>query len=196
MDSKTWINENYQDILQWAKNASQGKSDYEDLAHYAITIFLEHTKADELVERGEARWFIVRILLNSSRGVKSEYYRLYRPKHDSLPDHTLDTPDTPYNFAIDTIVEHISGVLEDLKHGDAEEWFNATCFELCMRQEKLNFSKLARETGIPRTSIANAYYTTIEYVKLKLKDYGFNIDHHDGIDSTGFSDFWSNNATH
>lgn len=188
MDSKTWINENYEHIQQWAKNASQGKPDWEDLAHYAITAFLEHPKADELAERGEARWFIVRILLNSSRGAKSEFYRLYRPKHDSLPDHTINTPDSQYDFNIDLLTETINGVLDDLRHGDAEEWFMATIFELCIKQPKLNFSKIARETGIPRTSISNAYYQTIDYVKQKLHDYGHSLD------NPGFIGPWSYNA--
>ena len=173
MDSKTrWINDNYQHIIQWAKNAAQGKPDYEDLAHYAITIFLEHDKANELAERGEARWFIVRILLNSSRGSKSEYYRLYRPKHDTLPDHTINTPDSSYDFGVDLLTETVNGVLDDLRHGDSNEWYMATIFELCIKQPKLNFSKIARETGIPRTSVASAYYDCIDYVRTKLEQYG------------------------
>ena len=189
MESNQWINENYTNILQWAKNAAQGKSDYEDLAHYAITAFLEHPKADELVERGEARWFIVRILLNSSRGAKSEYYRLYRPKHDTLPDHTINTPDEDYNIGIDILTETINGILDDLKHGDPEEWYNVTVFELCMKQNRPNFSKIARETGIPRTSISNAYYQTIDYVKTKLKEYGYDLT------NPGVIDFWSDSTT-
>lgn len=184
MDSRTWINENYQNILQWARNASQGKADYEDLAHYAITAFLEHPKADELAQRNEARWFIVRILLNSSRGAKSEFYRLYRPKHDSLPDHTIDTPDSSYDLGVDILTETIAGILEDLRHSDAEHWYMATIFELCVAQPKLNFSKIARETGIPRTSVSNAYYECIEYVKIKLLEYGHTID------NPGSGDLW------
>lgn len=174
MESNQWINENYTNILQWAKNAAQGKPDYEDLAHYAITTFLEHPKADELAERGEARWFIVRILLNSSRGAKSEYYRLYRPKHDTLPDHTLDSPDEDYDFGIDVLTETVNGILDDLKHGDSEQWYIATIFELCVAEPRLNFSKIARQTNIPRTSISNAYYECIDYVRNKLKQYGYN----------------------
>ena len=175
MDSKTrWINDNYTNILAWAKNAAQGKPDYEDLAHYAITAFLEHPKSNELVERNEARWFIVRILLNSSRGSKSEYYRLYRPKWDSLIETHRDTPDSQYDFGVDLLTETVSGILDDLRHGDANEWYLATIFELCMAQPKLNFSKIARETNIPRTSIASAYYECIDHVRNKLKEYGYN----------------------
>lgn len=185
-----WINDNYTNIIDWSKNACQGKSDYEDVAHYAITIFLEHNKAEELVMKGHARWFIVRIMLNSSRGKKSAYYRTYRPKHDSLSEHTTDTPDTLYNHDIDSLTETISGILEDLKHGDPDQWFLATVFELCMKEPKLNFSKVARDTKIPRTSIANAYYQTIEFVKIKLEEYGYNIN------DLRSSDLWNDNTSH
>jgi hypothetical protein len=57
-------------------------------------------------------------------------------------------------------------------HGDADQWYRSTIFTLCIQQDRLNFSKLARETGIPRTSIANAYYESIDYVKNKLLEYG------------------------
>lgn len=184
-----WITEQYENIQQWAKNAAQGKPDHEDLAHYAITTFLEHPKADELVERGEARWFIVRILLNSSRGAKSEYYRLYRPKWDSLPDAHVNIQDEEYDQDIDLITECINGILDDLRHGDVEQWYMAQIFELCIKGDRVNFSKIARETGIPRTSISNAYYQTIEYVKQKLTEYGYNLN------DLGFGDTWSHPTT-
>lgn len=184
-----WINEQYENIQQWARNAAQGKQDWDDLAHYAIATFLEHPKANELVERGEARWFIVRILLNSSRGAKSEFYRLYRPKWDSLPDAYMNVQDEDYDKDIDLITETINGILDDLKHGDPDQWYMATVFELCIKQDRVNFSKIARETGIPRTSISNAYYQTIEYVKQKLQEYGYDIN------NLGFGNAWSHPTT-
>lgn len=186
MTSKdTWITEQYENIQQWAKNAAQGKADWEDLCHYAIAAFLEYPKADELVERGEARWFIVRILLNSSRGAKSDYYRKYRPKWDALPESLTNIQDEEYDIEIDNITETINGILDDLRHGDVEQWYMAQIFELCIRQKRLNFSLIARETGIPRTSISNAYYQTIEYVKQKLTEYGHNLD------DLGYGSPWS-----
>jgi len=184
-----WITTNYENIQQWAKNAAQGKPDWEDLCHYAIASFLENPKAEELVERGEARWFIVRILLNSSRGQKSHYFRLYRPKHDTLPDSHTDIQNEDYDHDIDLLTENIRGILDDLQHGDVEQWYMATLFELCIKQDKINFSKISRETGIPRTSVANAYYQTIEYVKNKLTEYGFNLN------DLGLGSLWSNNST-
>lgn len=176
MTGNQWVSDNYDNILQWAKNACQQHNDWDDLAHYAITVFLEHDKADELVDKGHARWFIVRIMLNSSRGKKSEYYRHYRPAHNELTGATTLPESAPYDKSVDTVTEWINGILEDLKHGDPAEWYMSTVLEMCLAQKKLNFSKLARETGIPRTSIANAYYNGIEYIKERLLEYGDNYD--------------------
>lgn len=171
-----WIEKNYEDIMQWAKNACQQHKDWEDLAHYAIMSFLEHDKAEELVKLGHARWFLVRIMLNSSRGEKSEYYRLYRPKWQTINETESNIAIEDYDHDIDTLTEWIAGILEDMKHESPEQWYRATTFELCIKQDRLNFSKLARETGIPRTSISNAYYECIEYVKNRLYEYGHDFD--------------------
>ena len=160
MTVNDWITQNYQNILQWSKNAAQQHSDHQDLAHYAITTFLEHEMAQQLVDDGGARWFIVRILLNSSRGKKSEYYRLYRPQHDTTTEFK-QIADNEYNVKLDTLTEHVYGILEDMTHGDNELWFMGTLTTLCLQQDKLNFSKLARETGIPRTTISDTYQKTL-----------------------------------
>lgn len=173
MTVNSWITDNYENILQWAKNAAQQNKDYEDLAHYAIATFLEHPKSKQLVDSGHARWFIVRILLNSSRGKKSEFYRLYRPQHNTTTEFK-QIEDSEYNQDEDVLTEHIYGILEDMLHEDNELWFMGTLTKLCLEQDKLNFSKLARETGIPRTTISDTYNKTIEYIKNKLNTYGSN----------------------
>ena len=170
-----WLEANYEDIKQWAKNAAQQHTDWEDLAQYAIITFLENPKAEELVRNNQAQWFIVRILLNSSRGRKSEYYRLYRPDYQEFTM-DLEQADEEYDRNIDLITEWVNGILDDLLHGDQEEWFRGTIFKLCMDQPKPNFSEIARNTGIPRTSVANAYYECVEYVKNKLLQYGATYD--------------------
>lgn len=171
MTPNDWITQNYNDIIQWAKNAAQQHHDYQDLAQYSIMIFLEHKKAQELVDKGHARWFLVRIMLNSSRGRGSEYYRLYRPAHNELQESHTDTPDSSYDHDVDKVTEWIYGILEDMLHDDVEMWYRSTIFKLCIEQDRLNFSKLARETGIPRTSISQAYNETIRYIKEKIDEY-------------------------
>lgn len=174
MIQNEWITNNWSDILQWAKNACQQHQDWEDLAQYSVTVFLEHEKAQELVEKGHARWFLVRIMLNSSRGKGSEFYRLYRPESYTLTESHTEAPDTEYDYDIDKLTEWINGVLEDMQHDDVEMWYRGKIFQLCMEQDKLNFSKLARQTGIPRTSISQAYYETIGYIREKIYEYADN----------------------
>ena len=63
-----WINENYDNIKKWLKNIikDENPSVQQDLIHDIIITFMEHPKAEQLIEDDEARWFIVRIALNLS----------------------------------------------------------------------------------------------------------------------------------
>jgi DNA-directed RNA polymerase specialized sigma24 family protein len=172
-----WITDNYSDIETWAKGIVQQHGDWEDLMHYSLLTLLEHPKADELAERGHLRWFLVRIMLNSSRGKKSDYYRTYRQESYRLTDAHTDIQDEAYDTDIDTVTEWIHGILEDMKHGDVDDWYRAQIFELCAEQDRINFSKLSRELQIPRTSISNAYYEAIEIIKQRLLTYANDYPH-------------------
>ena len=107
-----YIAENYESILQWAKQITYNHEAYEDLAHDIIASFMVHDRADELVQRGEARWFITRMLLNQGRSSTSPFARNYRNKHDkSVPE----TEEEQYDTEIDFKIETIQGVIEDLE---------------------------------------------------------------------------------
>ena len=171
-----WLEANYNNLKEWAKNAAQQNGDWEDLLHYTILTILEHPKSAEIVKKGHMRWWAVRIMLNSSRGKKSEYYRLYRPQWQTIADVDIEDSEE-YDTDIDLVTEWIHGILEDMKMGDVEDWYRAQIFELCAEQERLNFSQLSREINIPRTSISNAYYEAIELIKQKLLKYGNDYPH-------------------
>lgn len=166
---QSWLNENYTNILQWAKQITYNHEAYEDLAHDVIASFMVHDRAEELVERGEARWFITRMLLNQGRSNTSPFARNYRNKNDkSVPEEEQEE----YNTEIDFKIETIQGVIEDLKAESLEGYYCTTIFEQILLQDKMNFSKLSKETGIPRTSISQAYNQAIEMIKQRIQKYG------------------------
>jgi hypothetical protein len=176
MSTNEWVSNNYEEILKIAKNVNQGKGDHIDLAHYTIEKFLINTKAQELVDKGHAKWFITRILTTSAQSKTSGYWREYRSIHnEELVDSHL-TLDEPYDIDKDIILEWLAGMLDDMKHSDVEDWYRGTILQLCLNQQKINFSELSRETGIPRTSIANAYAEGLEIIKQKIEQYGNNYD--------------------
>lgn len=164
-----YIANNYDNILQWAKQITYNHEAYIDLAHDVIASFMIHEKAEELVERGEARWFITRMLLNQGRSNTSPFARNYRNKNDrTVPEGEQEDYDTEVDFKIETI----QGIIEDLKAESIEGYYCTTIFEQVLLQDKMNFSKLSKETGIPRTSISQAYYQAIDMIKQRIQPNG------------------------
>lgn len=170
-----WINNNYEDIVQWARNASYNHHGAEDLAHDIIEKFMQHKKAELLVKKGQARFFITRMLLNQARSTSSPFNRNYRMR---TGEHTplLDAQHEEYDTDIDFKIETIRGICEDIKTESIEGYYCITIFEQLMQQKKakVNFSRFSKDTGIPRTSISNAYTQAIQMIKDKL--YGTNLD--------------------
>lgn len=85
-----------------------------------------------------------------------------------LQDEAFHTTD--YDYEKDNRIAAIQGILEDLKSENINGWYIVTLFERWL--ETPNYSELARETGIPRTSISDAVNQAKLYIKQKLKDNG------------------------
>jgi hypothetical protein len=175
MTVNKWIEENYENILQWSKQLCYNHEAYMDLAHDMIDKFMCHEKAEGLVERGEARWFMTVMLKNQARSGSSPFDRNYRIRTEE-PTDSLDSPNEEYNIDIDYKIESIQGVIEDLKAESIEGYYACTIFEQVLTQPKMNFSKLSKETGIPRTSISNAVEESKEYIRKQLKERGIDYD--------------------
>ena len=72
-----------------------------------------------------------------------------------------------YNYEMDRQVTAIEGILEEmLIDSDVELWYQAKLFKMWM--ENQNYSDLARETGIPRTSISQAVNQCKDYIREQL----------------------------
>lgn len=164
-----WINDNYDNIVQWAKNASYNHDSALDLAHDMIEKFLEHDKAPSIVAKGEARFFITRMLLNQARSTSSPFNRNYRLRSE---EQTQETYTEEYDTEIDYKIETIKGICEDIKTESIEGYYCITIFEQLMQQKRVNFSRLSKDTGIPRTSISNAYNLALQLIKERIKQNG------------------------
>ena len=149
----------------------------DDVAHFAITEFMEHERGQELVDAGQAMQFLSGIIWRSFNSSTSQYHTLYRQKNrmHSLPEwHEEIQDDSIYDFAQDTAVEAIQGVLEDMEASGIELWYRSTLFRMYI--DTPNYSELSRLTKIPRTSISKAVEEAKEYIKEKLKQNNINYD--------------------
>ena len=83
----------------------------------------------------------------------------------------MDSEEEPEGDIEDRVMD-LEDALEDLKAESIEGYYACTIFEQVLTQPKMNFSKLSKETGIPRTSISQAYYQAIEMIKKRINTNG------------------------
>jgi len=102
---------------------------------------------------------------------------VYRQKgrvHSLTPSHDNRQDDSEYDYDQDIATEAIMGVLEDMKADTIELWFRATLFEMYLVVP--NYSELARQTKIPRTSISKAIEEARDYIQITLNNNNINYE--------------------
>lgn len=173
-----FLNTNYSEIMKMARKISKHYQDYKDLGHYAIQEFMEHERAQELVDNNQAMKFLSGIMWRSWYSSTSRYHTIYRDKGRMEPCETIYDDALPpvedYDYDKDLVIDAINGILDDMVSDKVEVWFRSTLFRMYL--ETPNYSELSRKTGIPRTSISKAVDETKEYVKKRLKDAGIDYD--------------------
>ena len=184
-----WITENYENIIQWARNICKNDPLYEELAHYSMEQLLTHKRYEEILAKhnadpdyGHLRGFILAIMRNSWYGRKSEFSRIHKAHRadvghrkrvitDEHMTNLLNQPEVPYDEEIDYQTEAIVGILEEMELDyEGKLWYNARLFKMWL--EIGNFSEISRRTDIPRMSISNAVEECREYIKQELKNRG------------------------
>lgn len=166
----------------------------EELAHYAIEVFMTHKKYEEISQRdmeepefGHCRAFILSIMRNSWYGKKSEFSRIHKAHRADIGSRKRNISPEKFNNLLedkdfgeydeerDWMIEAIMGILEEMSIDTEKLWYNAKLFEMYLKNP--NYSAISRETGIPRTSIANAVEETKNYVKEELKRRGIDYEY-------------------
>ena len=172
-----FLTERYEDIVTMSKKICKSSSESEEVAHFAISEFMEHERAQELVDHGRAMQFLSGIIWRSFHSSTSRYHTIYRQKgrmHSLTPSADNRQDDNIYDHQQDIATESILGVLEDMKADTIELWFRATLFEMYLKES--NFSELSRQTKIPRTTIAKAVEEARDYIKETLENNNINYE--------------------
>lgn len=168
-----FLNENYDEIVKMSGRICKGSNESIDVAHHCIASFLEHKRAQELVDKGEAMKFLSGMIWRSFHSSTSPYHKLYRQggRVHELYERTLDKEVwEEYDIDIDLTIEAIQGMLEEMEAEGVEQWFRATLFKMWI--EEPNYSELHRMTKIPRTSISQAVNECRQYIKETLNKRG------------------------
>jgi hypothetical protein len=166
-----FLSNNYEQIITMSKKICRSSPESEEVAHFAIAEFMEHERAQELVDAGRAMNFLSGIIHRSFHSSTSKYHTIYRQKnrmHGLPQSHDNIQDDNIYDWQQDIATEAIQGILEDMKADTIELWFRAVLFEMWIKEP--NFSELSRQTKIPRTSIAKAVEEAKAYIQLTLQN--------------------------
>ena len=170
MTKDQWVSENYENIKTWLYNITRGKLPhiYEDFVHEIILIFLEHPKAQEVVDKGDGRWFLVRIALNQWRSTTSPWAkREFSHTWEVLFD-TFEMPESEYNIEDDALIELMVGILDDMHLGDIEDYYMSLVV-MIYQELNGNFSEMSRRLEIPRTSLSKVYKQAISTIETRLQ---------------------------
>ena len=172
-----FLTERYDDIITMSKKICKSSSESEDVAHFAIESFMYHERGQELVDSGRGMNFLSGIIHRSFHSSTSQYHTLYRQKgrvHALPQDYDNKPDDNTYDHNIDSMLEAVQGILEDMKVESTAMWYRATLLEQYM--EAGNYSEIARRTNIPRTSISIAVEEAKAYIKERLNIHNITWD--------------------
>ena len=172
-----FLEQNYKAIIIMARKICRSSPESEEVAHFAISEFIEHERGQEIVDSGRGMNFLSGIIHRSFHSSTSKYHTIYRQKgrmHE-LPEWHENLQDIEdYDYEQDMATEAIQGILEDMKAESIELWFRSTLFEMYIKEP--NYSELARQTQIPRTSISKAVEEARAYIKLTLNNNNINYE--------------------
>jgi len=153
-----FLQDNYQPLKDAAARISGNNVLSEELLHYTIDEFLKKPNVEEIVESGGARWFCIKILMNSWKSSSSPFFFTYRRETVDLADIEDIADDTE---DLTEFVQKTREVLQTLP------WYDRKLFETFVADGH-TVSSLARATGIPRTSVSLTLNRVRKHVKKNL----------------------------
>lgn len=164
----------YSALLIAAKKIANQSEKAHDLLHYALEQFLLKPNREEIAESGALRFYIVRIMMtqwNSSTSpfylqtnYRAEYQNSHYKEYEEEVNLNQNQKEESYSIEESEKIDHENKLDIMLKHLQDLNWYDRELFKTFV-QGNHTYSSLARETKIPRTSIAR----TIKEVKQALK---------------------------
>ena len=153
-----FLQENYFPLKEAAERISSNDELAEELLHYTIDEFASKANAEEIVQSGGARFYCVRIMLNSWKSSTSPFYFIYRK-----PSHNIEEAE-----GIEEEVEDLTHLSETTHRELAKlPWYDRLLFQTFL-DENHTVSSLSRATGIPRTSVSLTLNRVRKHIKRNL----------------------------
>lgn len=164
MTPNQYITENYSNIKSWLYNVTRGEKPhlYEDMVHEVIAIFLQHKKAQDAVDSGTARFFMVRIALNQWRSSTSPFHYQYRDSFLDVPEY--EAVEEEYDYSIDVMDRLGMMGLDDMYRGTEQEKYQALII-MIYHSMGSNYSAVGRHLGMQHTTVRKIYLRGLANLK-------------------------------
>lgn len=153
MTLQQYLHLDYAALVSAAQKITGNSDLHLDLLHYAIEELSHKPNLQDILDSGGARFYLIRIQMTQWRSQTGPFYRQFVRQHSELAS-GLQSDEEPISLDQQRIYNLLDGL----------SWYEKELF-LLYADRGLNYSDLARETGIPRTSIS----LTIRRVKSYLK---------------------------
>lgn len=146
----------YPHLIAAAKKITGNHELYLDLLHYSIEELYSKPNLSSIVESGGLRFYLVRIMMIQWRSKTGPFYKQFGDHwHREIPQNLIDEKEEPLD------VERVNRLLKELN------WYDTMLFKTFIEGNH-TYSSLARDTGIPRTSISLTVNRIREYIKQNL----------------------------
>ena len=157
-----FFNDNYQALSDASVRISKGSPLAEDLLSYTIETFLTRKDTNEIISSGGARFFMVRIMMNSWNSSTSPFYNIYRKQTTETLEETHEEIPEEEDFTDYETADKIATLISSMPWYEGELW-------KMIHEEGYTAASLARETGIPRTSISFTINRIKKWTRLQLE---------------------------
>jgi len=165
LDLNTYINKNFDNLFQAAKNITKGHDLTDDLFQHCIEVLLtdkNEEKIQLLIDKNQLQYYFVSILIRNYHSSTSRFHYQYRKGSDLKADndvYNIQVPDEGFDYDKEAKITFIEGELDEL------EWYDRQMVKLYF-EEGMSYQKISEFTNIPKTSC----YNTVTQIKNKIKD--------------------------
>lgn len=165
MTVNDYINKNYYHLKNEMYNITNGENNdlFDDFYHDCLEIFLRHEKAQQVVDNGSAKYFLVRIGLNQWRSKTSTFHYQYRLHMIDLTE-DIDLPYEAYDVSADIMMDVMMSGLDRMYKLDEKSRYRAMMI-IIYHSLGSNFSEVERQFEIPRTTVREIYNAGKEQLK-------------------------------
>jgi len=175
-----WVENNYDKLRKELLGITRNDYDLvDDLLNECLLIFMQHKKAEELILKGQAKFFFIRIVLNQYRSNTSHFYRNYKKKHIELKENLTIEDESEYDYDLDELINLNINIIEDLLRSNiAQERYYGIMVMLYFSNGH-NFAEVSRCLNISRSTIRRQFDDATKLILEKMKTKNTNVEYND-----------------